>query len=268
MLVVTVLASLGCVSALKPTRPDAPLFGGARVDGVRFESTAIAFREPGVPVSPSRAWQREVAGFTATQLNTALNATDDAPVARTIVTFDLASPSVIQIGPWKEITITVASTLPDGTVVKTGPLDGRIDDGVEAGLLMGLNGTVFVVDAASSIVAITALIFFQGSPALEFGILAGAIVVPLLLHGGQKGAEALVASSEETRWSNFYVDVLRQHAEAVRTAYAGGPHPVRIVPEASQLPQPPPRIEAPLPTPAGPVPPPPPALLDPAEAIP
>jgi hypothetical protein len=259
-----VSGAMGCATVIKPTRPDEPLPKGARVEGVRFDGQSVSLREPGVPLSPSRAWQREVASFTATQLNVAIDASDDAPVARTVVTFDLASPSVIQIGPWKTIDITVTTTLPDGNVVKTGPVEGRIDDGLESALMMGLSGTVFVVDAAGAIITIATLFFLNQSPLVMFSVMAGTIVGTMALHGAEKGGEVLVAASEETRWSNLYVGILQQHADAVRAAVANGP-PRAPTTSPQQAPTDP---LGPEPKPAGPAPPPPPALLDPAETAP
>src|SRR5689334_11723476 len=118
VLVVVAAAALslgaGCTTVIKPTRPSEAAVSLGRVAGVRFDGEQVIIREPGMPVSPGRGWQREVANYTAKELNTLVDAQDEAPVARTSVTFDLASPSVLQIGPWKEMTILLTTTLPDG----------------------------------------------------------------------------------------------------------------------------------------------------------
>src|SRR3954464_6114833 len=122
---IAISAGAGCSTITRPTKPDSPLTAmGSPVMGFRFDGEETVLREPGMPLSPSRSWQREVSNYTATSLNLLLTTAEEAPNARTIVSFDMASPSVIQIGTWKELTIRLTTTLPDGTVVKSDPVVG------------------------------------------------------------------------------------------------------------------------------------------------
>jgi hypothetical protein len=242
---------------VRPTRPSTAItLEGEALPGVRFDGEETQLREPGMPVSPSRSWQREVANYTASSLNEALGTDDTAPVARTIVSFDLASPSALQIGTWKEITIGLTSTLPDGTVVKSAPVTGNIDDGLEYGIVtaMSVGGTLLDVTAG------IASIFFIFQPSfVTGGIFIGALLGGLVLNVGQSTAQYFVAVSEEGRWSNLYADAIRAHAKDVRAQIGKGP-PVRA-PSAS-----PPPFTTPSPS-ADPSDGPPP-ILDPAEAPP
>lgn len=259
LLVSLVALSSACSTVVRPTRPStAIMLEGAALPGVRFDGEETQLREPGMPVSPSRSWQREVANYTASSLNEALGTDDTAPVARTIVSFDLASPSALQIGTWKEITIGLTSTLPDGTVVKSAPVIGNIDDGLEYGIVtaMSVGGTMLDVTAG------IASIFFIFQPSfVTGGIFIGALLGGLVLNVGQSTAQYFVAISEEGRWSNLYADAIRAHARDVRAQIGKGP-PVRA-PSASP---PPPAFTTPPPS-SDPSDGPPP-ILDPAEAPP
>lgn len=247
---VAVLLGSGCSTLIKPTRPSSSLAAdGARLPGVVFDGEQITIREPGVPLSPSRSWQREVANYTATSLNTLLATDDDAPVARTIVSFDLAGPSAIQLGIWKEMTITLTSTLPDGTVVKSEPVVGHIDDAFEYAAVTGLGVGGTVLDVA----AVVSFVFFMFNPPtlLTGGIFFGALIGGIVVNIGQSVSQHLVAGSEETRWSNLYAAALRKHARDIRHDIGRGP------PAGARPAVPPPGLPAPSEQP--------PALLDPAD---
>jgi hypothetical protein len=207
--------STGCSTVIRPTRPDTPLQPGTPLAGVRFDGEETSLREPGMPLSPSRGWQREVSNYTATSLNALLATKEDAPAARTVVTFDMASPSVIQIGTWKEITIGVSSTLPDGTVVKSAPITGHIDDSLEYGVLTAASVGGTVLDATA---AISILLFFVTRPQVPMiGLLAlSSLVGGIALHVAHSIGQYVVAANEEGRWSNLYAGALAQHAEDIR----------------------------------------------------
>jgi hypothetical protein len=262
VLMLTLVAGTGCSTVIRPTRPDEPLAAvGGPLAGVRFDGESTVLREPGMPLSPSRSWQREVGNYAATSLNTILSTNEDAPAARTIVTFDLASPSVIQIGTWKEMTIGLSSTLPDGTVVKSEPLSGNIDDPFEYALLTGasIGGTVLDATAAISIL----LFVFTQNPLIGLVALTS-LVGGITLHVGQSVGQYVIAAREEGRWSNLFAQALAQHAEDIRKAVQrnGG---VRAAPPAP--PSAAPSLPAPgaTPDPADPTAPPP--LLDDSKDI-
>ena len=211
-----------------------------------------------MPLSPSRAWQREVQNYTATSLNTLLATSEDAPAARTVVSMDLAGPSAIQIGTWKEMTITLTSTLPDGTVVKSEPVTGNVDDGLEYALTTGLGIGGTVLDMTSAV----AFIFLFIAPSPEVMIIAiGALVGGLALNIAQSSSQYFVALAEERRWSNLYAQALTAHARDVRKRSGSGPPPgTRTAPTTGPTTRPP----------VGPVEPSdaPPPLLDPATTPP
>jgi len=261
VVVVVALQAAACTTIVRPTRPSSPLArDGEALPGLRFDGEEIQIREPGMPVSPSRAWQREVANYTASALNESLGTDEMAPPARTIVTFDLASPSALQLGTWKEMTIGLTSTLPDGTVVKSAPVTGNIDDGVEHALVtgMGIGGTVLDVTAGIS------SIFFIFSPSYVTGaVFIGALLGGLALNIGQSSAQYFVALSEEGRWSDLYATALRAHVADVRAQIGRGPPPPKAPPPPPPLPtSTPPTTTSPA-DPSDAASPPP--LLDPAE---
>jgi hypothetical protein len=265
-----VVVATGCSTVIKPTRPSEPLQELGRappsLGTFRFEGESVAIREPGTPLSPSRAWQREVSNYAARSLNTLLAAPEDAPVARTTVTFDLGAPGVLQIGTWKTMDIVLTTVLPDGRIVKSEPVTGNIDDPLEyAGYTaLGVCGTA--LDVGAGILAITLFLPCGFAPFGEYTILVlvGALVGGLGLNLAQSGAQYLIAASEETRWSNLFAVALKQHAQDIRAG------------RVKAAPPPPAPLPAAAPTTA-PVPPPPPTttpvespppLLDPAEAAP
>ncbi|MDP2341657.1 MAG: hypothetical protein Q8O67_11925 [Deltaproteobacteria bacterium] len=224
LVVALLIAGTGCSTIIKPTRPSQPFAsdGLASLPGVRFDGEEVQIREPGMPLSPSRSWQREVANHTATSLNTLLTTDENAPSARTVVSFDLSGPSVIQIGTWKEMTISLTSTLPDGSVVRSAPLTANIDDPIEYAAVtsLGVGGTILDVTAGIS------SIFFVFSPSLLTGaIFIGALLGGLTLNLAQSGSQYLVAGSEEKRWSDLYARALVQHAADVRAGIGKGPPP-------------------------------------------
>jgi hypothetical protein len=222
-LVIAALVGGGCTTTMKPTRPSAKLEAeGPPLAGLRFDGEETRIREPGLPVSPNRFWQREVANYTASSLATLLSSPESAPPASTTVGFDLAGPSPLQIGPWKSITITMTSTLPDGSVVRSQPVEGNLDDVGEYALVTGLGVGGTVLDITSVI----ASLFFFTNPGLETGaIFFGALLGGLALNVAQSGAQYVVAASEETRWSDLYAQALRQHAKDIRAGVGTGPPP-------------------------------------------
>lgn len=235
--VVACALGTGCSTLVRPTKPDTPLAAiGPAVSELRFDGEETILREPGMPLSPSRSWQREVQNYTATSLNTLLSTGDEAPNARTVVSFDMASPSVIQIGTWKEIEMLLTTTLPDGTVVKSAAVVGHIDDPLEYALVTGASIGGTVLNAVGTIAII--LFFFSGGMNAPLGIVAiGSLVGGILLSIGQSVGTYFVAANEEKRWSNLYAEALKAHAVDVRRALAGPRKP----------PQPPPPPKADLP---------------------
>jgi hypothetical protein len=221
--VVVVAFGSGCSTVIRPTKPDTPLTalpGGAPLVGARFDGEETVLREPGTPVSPSRGWQREVQNYAATSLNTLLSTSETAPVARTVVSFDMGSPSAIQIGTWKEMTITLTTTLPDGTVVKSQPVTGNIDDPLEYALMTGASVGGTVLNAVGTIAII--LYLFTGATDPTLGLVAlGSLVGGILLSVTQSGAQYFVAANEEKRWSNLFANALTAHAADVRKAASG-----------------------------------------------
>jgi len=258
-LAVVLVAALSsaCTTIARPTRPTVGVTReGAELVGLRFDGEETQIREPGMPVSPSRTWQREVANYTASSLNEALGTHDNAPAARTVVSFDLAPPSALQIGTWKEMTISLTSTLPDGTVVKSAPVTANIDDGLEYGVVtvMSVGGTLLDVTAGIS------SIFFIFQPSFVTGaVFIGALLGGLALNVGQSAAQYFVALSEERRWSDQYAEALRVHAREVREKIGTGPP--RAPPSSTPIPTPtlPPTKAPPDPLDGAP------PLLDPAE---
>lgn len=246
-----VFASSGCSTVITPTRPSTMMTAdGEPLSAFRFDGTEVSIREPGMPVSPSRTWQREVSNYTARSLNTLLTTNDNATAATTIVTFDLAGPSTFQIGTWKEMSITLSSTLPDGTVVKSEPVIGNVDDAGEYALVTGLGIGSTVLNVTAGIASI--FFIFQQQSTLTGAVFIGSLLGGLGLNIGQSVAQYGVAASEEVRWSNLFRDALIAHAKDVRAKQGSGP-PV----STTKLPA--------LPTAAPPDPAAPPPVLDPAE---
>lgn len=236
-LAVAMLLASGCSTLVRPTKPDAPLAAiGPPITDVRFDGEETILREPGMPLSPSRAWQREVQNYTATSLNTLLSTSEQAPNARTVVSFDMASPSVIQIGTWKEIEMLLSTTLPDGTVVKSAAIVGHIDDPLEYALMTGASIGGTILNAVGTVAII--LFFFtngQNGANAGLGVVAiGSLVGGILLSVGQSVGQYFVAANEEKRWSNLYAEALTAHAADVRKALAG-----------PRQPPPPPKLELP-----------------------
>lgn len=243
----------GCSTVVRPTKPDTPLTAiGEPVAGVRFDGEQTILREPGMPLSPSRSWQREVQNYTATSLNTLLSTSEEAPNARTVISFDMGSPSAIQLGTWKEMTITLTSTLPDGTVVKSTPLTGNIDDPLEYAAMTAASVGGTVLNAAGTIAII--LFFFTGAGDPTLGFVAiGALVGGIVLSATQSVSQYFIAANEEKRWSNLTAQALTAHAADVRKAMSG--------PRKAPTPTPPPASTTPSP-------PPPPGPSDPSDAPP
>lgn len=252
-----VFAGAGCSTVITPTRPSIMMSAdGPPLSAFRFDGTEVSIREPGMPVSPSRTWQREVSNYTARSLNTLLTTNDNASAATTVVTFDLAGPSTFQIGTWKEMTITLSSTLPDGTVVKSAPVIGNVDDAGEYALITGLGIGSTVLNVTAGIASI--FFIFQQQNAVTGAVFIGSLLGGLGLNIGQSVAQYGVAGSEEVRWSNLFRDALIAHANDVRARQGSGPPlPTTTLPTTT-LPAPP-RPTAPVAPTA------PPPVLDPAE---
>lgn len=269
VLLVATLSS-ACSTIIRPTRPSDPLQSVGDVSRFRFDGEYVQLREPGMPLANSRAWQREVANYTATTLNEMLDTPETAPPVQTIVVFDLASPSAIQIGTWKEMTIEMTTQLPSGRVVKSEPVTENIDDPIEYFLL---NGMIFAGSALDVTAAIASLVFVFTQNPYACGCFIGSLVLGLSLNIGQSIAAYVIAGSEETRWSNLYQRALTQHARDIVEAQALGPPPAGqqlplgsgFTPSPAPFPAPSsPTTPTPTPPPAG-EPPPPPPLLDPAD---
>lgn len=277
VLAVALLES-ACSTVIKPTRPTEPLEPVGQVSRFRFDGEFVQLREPGMPLASSRAWQREVQNYTASTLNELLDTDEMAPPVQTIVVFDLASPGAFQLGTWKEMTIELTTMLPSGRVVRSEPITGNIDDAFE---WFAVNGMAFTGSALDVVAAIASLLFvFTGEP-WACGMFIGALVVGLSLNLGQSLAAFLVASSEETRWSNLYQRALTQHARDIERALATAPPTSAPPPAGAAPPQPSTTPPAPYPAPPSAPPsapaqpsttppasadePPPPPLLDPAD---
>ncbi len=245
---------------MTPVRPSAPVVAdGPPLVGVRFDGEETRIREPGVPVSPTRMWQREVANFTAASLNRALSTSEQAPAASTTISFDLASPPAFAVGPHKDMTISIASTLPDGSVVRSAPVNAKLDTWPETALTAGLVASGVALD----IFSVAAVLYFLTAPDLSAGaILFGALALGLGVNLAQAGAEQLVAVSQETRWSDLLADAVRHHALDVRSGIgrgppAGAPPPPlpATAPDPSDIGAPPPLLAPPTsPPPAPPTP--------------
>lgn len=260
------LASAACSTVIRPTRPSDPIAELGQVSGVRFDGEYVQLREPGLPVSNSRTWRREVENYTAKTLNDMLAADPAAPAARTVVSFDMAGRSAIQIGTWKEMTIELTTTLPGGRVVRSEPITRNIDSPLEYFALQGMTVGGSCLDVG---VAIGMLLLFIGiTPVDTFvlcGCISGMLIGGVLLHIGQSVGHYLVAASEENRWSNFFLEALTQHAKDVQLAVGSGVPAPRPPPPTQPMPTPAPPPPEGQPPPATGSPPPP---LDPADAAP
>ncbi len=237
----TAMFCAGCSTVLRPTRPDTPLAadGAASVAAVRFDGASTVLREPGMPLSPSRSWQREIANYTANSLNTVLSTSDAAPVAKTVVTFDLSSPSVIQIGTWKEISIQLASTMPDGSVVKSAPVVGNIDNTLEYALVTAASVGGTVLDATAAIAILVYVVSAPSPAAPLIGVVAlGALLGGVTLHIAQSAGGYVIAANEEKRWSNLFAQAIRAHAVDVRAAVAKGLGTPKATPTQNGKPDP------------------------------
>lgn len=251
-----------CTTVIKPTRPDEPFEPVGRLVGFRFDGDRVDIREPGMPLSGSRMWEREVGNFTADKLNTLLGTDETAPAAETIVSFDLASPSAIQIGTWKEMTIEITTRLPNGQVVRSEPVIGNIDSPLEYFAVQGMTFAGSALDVAAGIASLV-YVFTQNPYAC--GCFIGALIGGLTLNLGQSIATYLVAGSDEKRWSNLFAKALKQHAADIQRAVQEGP---RAPPRREGTPAPPPGGPGPTePPPAEPGASPPPPLLDPADEL-
>ncbi len=229
-----VLAS-ACSTIVRPTKPDTPLSAiGPPVSELRFDGEETLLREPGTPLSPTRGWQREVQNYTATSLNTLLTTSNDARNARTIVSFDMASPSAIQIGTFKEMDIQLSTTLPDGTPVKSAAVSGHIDHPLEYALMTGASVGGTVLNAVGTIAIV--LFLFSGGSDDRLGVVAiGSLIGGVVLSIGQSVGQYFVAANEEKRWSALFADALTAHATDVRKTLAGPRAPRAVPPPTAAL---------------------------------
>lgn len=217
-----VMSGSACSTLIRPTKPDAPLTAmGPPLEGVRFDGEETVLREPGMPLSPSRAWSREVQNYTATSLNTLLSASDTAAAARTVVVFDMGSPSAIQVGTWKELSIGLTSTLPDGTVVRSKPVVGPIDDPFEYAAMTASTVGTTLLNVTGTASMILWLIMRNDTLGL---VAIGSLIGGVVLSVAQSAGQYFIAASEEKRWSNLFARALTLHAEDVRRTL-GTPRP-------------------------------------------
>jgi hypothetical protein len=230
----SVAAASGCATTMKPVRPTTPVsVDGPPLAGLRFDGEEIRIREPGVPVSPSRMWQREVANYAASSLNRALSTSDQAPAAVTTVTFDLAEPPAFALGPHRDMSITLSSTLPDGSVVRSKPVQGLLDTWPEAALTAGL----VVGGVALDVVSLVGVLYFLTTPGVSAGaVLIGALALGLGINLAQSGAEQWTTVAQEARWSDLFADALRRHAADVRAGVGRGPPPSMTSPSGPPSP--------------------------------
>jgi hypothetical protein len=265
IVVALALGSSACSTVIKPTRPSSPFPEVGQISAFRFDGARTQLREPGLPLSSSRAWQREVVNFAAASLNDMLDTPEVAEPVETIITFDLAGPSAIQIGTWKEMTIELTTVLPSGRIVKSAPLTRNIDSALE---FFAVNGMTVAGSGLDIVAAIASLVFVFTRDPLACGCFIGALVTGLSLNIGQSVATYFVARAEEGRWSDLFAEALTVHARDVRAAVLQQPErprppPPTGLPPAEGIGEPPPPAAERLPR--GEVPPPPP-LLDPADA--
>jgi hypothetical protein len=238
--------STGCTTVIAPVRPSTPVVAeGPPLPGLRFDGEETRIREPGVPVSPSRLWQREVANYTAKSLNRALSTSDVAPAAETTASFDLTEPPSFSFEPSKQMKISLTSTLPDGSIVRSRPVEGAIGTLGEK-LIVGSLG---VGGAVMDIASLAAVLFFIASPdfGLNGAVLIGALALGLGMNLAQGVAEQLVAQAEEGRWSDLYAAALRAHAVDVRNGIGRGPPPGTRAPPTSTSIHDPSDVDAPPP---------------------
>jgi hypothetical protein len=272
LLVLLILWSTGCSTLIRPTRPSEPLQEGPSAAGFSFAGQNITVRQPGMPLTESRSWHTEVENYTARSLNTLLTTDATAPVADTVVNFDMASRAAIQIGTWKEMTVSITTRLPDGRLIRSEPLTRNIDSMAESLALTGTEIAGYALEVTASIA--TFIWFFEGSrsPTSPTCLVAvGALAGGLCLNVSQPGLESLVAASEETRWSDLFAEALLAHADDIRGAV--GDRAVKPLDPKAKLPPPP---EPPAKTPEQPPPAEkkpadpadPPPMLDPADSDP
>lgn len=280
LLAVVVLPVLtGCATVMKPIHPSAKADIGAPVTGVRFDAEEVSFREPAIPVSSGNIWKREVASYTADTLNDLVDADGEAPVARTVVTFEMHGPSMVQFGTWKEMTVRLVTTLPDGRVVRSEPRSEYLDSNIEyvASQCLVFGGPV--LDIAAFVLAI--YLFTTGAltttnPAAPVfcGCLVGLALVGVGMNLAQGGLQYVIAALEERRWSDLYLEALKLHADDVRATLATRAPPVLPASPDAVVPLEPAPPAAPgdAPPPVVPsepsVPPPPAPLLDPDDVAP
>jgi len=269
--VLLLIMSTACATAMSPVHPTRDREAGPPVSGVRFDGEQVVFREPAMPVASGNIWKREVANYTATTLNALVDAEETAPAARTAVTFEMHGPSVIQIGSWKEMTVSITTRLPDGRLVRSAPESAYLDSNLEYAAQQALTFGGPILDIAAFVAGIY-FIFAQGSLVPSAGstlpmycaCIVGLGLAGLSLNAAQAGLQYLFASFEEQRWSDLYLRALEKHADDIRAELARP-----VVPGSSPETVPPPAdVGAPLDTAPPPdqiPPPPPPPIGDPAD---
>ncbi len=257
-LVLVALVSTGCATTMVPVHPSGAASIGQPVDGVRFDRDKITFREPGAPISTGHIWRREVAQYSADQLNTLIDADPAAPAAETTVTMELHTGSVLSLGSSKELTVTMATTLPDGRRVVSEPRSGFIDNNVEYLSQQCLIFAGPILEVVSFVVAIFMLANFGIGliPTLGIGATPGpgwalcgcllfSAATGLILNGVQLLVQNAVAFFQERRASDVFLDALSAHADDVRRAIQAPPPTKRAPPAAMPAP-----ADAPPPAPA------------------
>ena len=223
-LALLVAQGAGCATTMIPIHPSSRDMPPAEpVQGVRFDPDHIAFREPAQVVSTGNIWKREVARFAAERLNAHVAAAPGSPAAQTVVTFELSGPSMIQIGAYKEMTVTLRSTLPDGRVVKSAPLSGYLDSNLEFAAEQCLLYGGPVLDIAAFVVAIYLLSTNQLFTPWACGGIVLLAATGLSLNLAQGGLSMFVTYNEERRWSDLFAQALAQHADDVRAEVSKAP---------------------------------------------
>lgn len=268
----------GCATVMKPVHPSAKPDIGDPVAGVRFDTDEVSFREPALPVSSGNIWKREVATYTADTLNDLLDAEGTAPVARTVVTFEMHGPSMVQFGTWKEMTVRLVTTLPDGRVVRSEPKSEYLDSNVEYVAQQCLVFGGPILDIGAFVLAIymftTGALTTTNPLAPVFcGCLVGLAFVGVSMNLAQGALQYAIAALEERRWSDLYLEALKEHAVDVRRTLATRAEPPRVItPPLPGVPTAPPKDGQPslepLPPSQAPDIPPPPPLADPDDVAP
>lgn len=221
--------STACMTTMSPIRPsksmDKPIEGildakgqiSASAPNIRFDSESIVLREGGTPLAPSLLWKREVANYTAKNLNELLATPVNAEIASTVVSFDLAIPTALQFGPWKEMAITMVTTLPNGNVIRSKPVIANIDDWGEYLTTTGIGVAGSALEIGSAIASVVFVLDRSPSTQQLAGwVFLGTLLGGLTLNASQGIVQYVNTFSEERRWSDLYAQALVQHAKDVK----------------------------------------------------